>query len=56
MKQTSVFKLLRDPWNFHFYTVKILECPKCHKVFNYYLGITPRGKKSKFVVRVKPRK
>ena len=51
----SEFKLLRDPWDFRFYTVKMLECPKCHNVFNYYFGTTPRGKKSEFVIRVKPR-
>jgi uncharacterized C2H2 Zn-finger protein len=33
-----------------------LECPRCHKVFNYYSGVSPKGKKSEFVVRVKPRK
>ncbi|MGC9012691.1 hypothetical protein WLZ34_01570 [Thermogladius sp. KZ2Tp1] len=52
----SAFKLLREPWRFRFYTVMRLECPRCHKVFNYYSGVSPKGKKSEFVVRVKPRK
>ena len=47
----SEFKLLRDPWNFRFYTVKMLECPKCHNVFS----ISPRGDNiSEFVIKVKP--
>jgi len=51
----SEFKLLRDPWKFRFYEVKMLECPKCHKVFNYYFGVSSRGKRSEFVIRVRPR-
>jgi len=50
------FKLLREPWKFRFYTVRMLECPRCHKVFNYYYGISPRGKKSEYVIRIKPKK
>jgi uncharacterized C2H2 Zn-finger protein len=50
------FKLLREPWKFRFYTVKMLECPRCHGVFNYYHGVSPRsGKVSEFTIRVKPR-
>jgi len=49
------FKQLREPWKFRFYTVRLLECPKCHGVFNYYTGISPRGKKSEYTIRVKPR-
>jgi len=52
----SKFKLLKDPWKFRFYTVKIFECPKCHGVFNYYYGISPKsGKVSEFVIKIKPR-
>ena len=51
------FKLLREPWRFRFYTVRMLECPRCHKVFNYYFGISPRsGKRSEYVIRIKPKK
>ncbi|MEL9941010.1 MAG: hypothetical protein QW348_06835 [Ignisphaera sp.] len=51
------FKLLRKPWKFRFYTVKRIECPKCHGVFNYYYGVSPRSNKvSVFVIRVRPRK
>jgi len=33
----SAFKLLRDPWNFRFYTAKMLERPR------RYLLIAPRA-------------
>ncbi|MEM1696292.1 MAG: hypothetical protein QXQ90_06820 [Desulfurococcaceae archaeon] len=33
------FKKLREPWRFRFYDVKMLECPKCKGVFNYYEGL-----------------
>lgn len=49
------FKLLREPWKFRFYIVKMLKCPKCHGIFNYYYGTSPRGKRSEFVIRVRPR-
>ena len=39
----SRFKLLRDPWKFGFYAVRMLEPPKCYEVFNYYSGISPRA-------------
>ena len=42
-------------WKFRFYEVKCLECPKCHGVFNHYQGLSPAGKRSEFVIRVKPR-
>ena len=50
----SNFKLLRKPWILKFYTVKILECPKCYGVFNYYYGVSLRGKVSQFTIRAKP--
>lgn len=49
------FKLLRNPWRFRFYTVKRFECPKCHGVFQHYSGISSRGRKSEFIIRIKPR-
>jgi len=52
----SEFKLLKEPWKFRFYTVKMLECPRCHNVFNYYSGISPRGKRSEYVIKIKPRR
>ncbi|MEM3938011.1 MAG: hypothetical protein QW373_05365 [Desulfurococcaceae archaeon] len=52
----SSFKLLREPWRFRFYEVKMLECPKCKGVFNYYEGTSPRGRHTVFVVKVKPRR
>ena len=42
-------------WHFRFYEVKRLECLKRHGVFNHYYGVSPRGRKSEFVIRVKPR-
>ena len=52
------FKLLREPWKLwcsRFYTVKMMECPRCHGVFNYYHGVGPRSDKvSEFVIRMKP--
>ncbi len=50
------FKKLREPWRFRFYEVKMLECPKCKGVFNYYEGFSPRGKHTIFVIKVRPRK
>lgn len=53
----SHFKLLRDPWRFRFYDVRMLECPKCHGVFNYYRGLSPRSNRtSEFVIRIKFRR
>ena len=42
-------------WKFRFYEVKRLECPKCHGVFNHYHGVSPSGKKSELVIRIRPR-
>jgi len=50
------FKLIRDSWRFRFYIVKMLECTKCHGVFNYYYGVSPKSNRvSEFVIRVKPK-
>lgn len=51
----SGFKLLRKPWRFRFYTVRMLECPKCHGVFNYYSGVSAHGKRSEFIIKIKLR-
>jgi uncharacterized C2H2 Zn-finger protein len=32
-----------------------MECPRCHGVFNYYQGVSPKGRRSEFVIRVRPR-
>lgn len=42
-------------WRFRFYVVRRVSCPRCGGVFNHYLGISPTGKRSEFVIRVKPR-
>ncbi|MEM1832480.1 MAG: hypothetical protein QXJ97_13240 [Desulfurococcaceae archaeon] len=49
------FKKLREPWRFRFYEVRMLECPKCKGVFNYYEGFSPRGKRSSFTIKLKAR-
>ncbi|ACL11530.1 hypothetical protein DKAM_1204 [Desulfurococcus amylolyticus 1221n] len=49
------FKPLKGPWRFRFYSVEMLECPRCRGVFNYYSGISPTGKRSEFVIMLKPR-
>jgi len=50
------FKLLRDPWRFRFYKVRMLQCPKCHGVFNHYYRLSSKDKDVKFAIKVKPRK
>ncbi|MEM1831725.1 MAG: hypothetical protein QW504_05685 [Sulfolobales archaeon] len=49
------FKQLRESWRFRFYEVKMLECPRCRKVFNYYEGVSSRGKHSSFTIKMRPR-
>jgi uncharacterized C2H2 Zn-finger protein len=49
------FRALKT-WKFRFYDVEMLVCPKCKGVFNHYYGVSPSsGKRSEFVIRVKPR-
>jgi len=48
-------KLLRQPWRFRFYEVKMLVCPKCKGVFNYYEGTSPRGKHTSFAIKLRTR-
>jgi hypothetical protein len=43
-------------WRLRFYEVERLERPKCHGVFNHYQGISTSGRKSEFVIRIKPRR
>jgi len=50
------FKLLREPWRFRFYEVRMLECPRCGNAFNYYEGTSPRGRHTVFVVKTRPRR
>ena len=50
------FTELRPPWRFRFYEVRMLKCPNCRGVFNYYRGLSPRsGRVSEFTIRVKPK-
>lgn len=42
-------------WRYRFYDVRMISCPNCRGVFNYYSGVSPTGKKSEFVVGLKPR-
>ena len=48
------FRVLKT-WHFGFYNVSRIECLRCHGVFNYYQGVSPKGKRSEFVIRVRPR-
>ncbi|MEM1696276.1 MAG: AbrB/MazE/SpoVT family DNA-binding domain-containing protein [Desulfurococcaceae archaeon] len=48
------FKKLREPWRFRFYEVKMLECPRCKIVFNYYEGFSPRDKRYSFTIKMRP--
>jgi nitrite reductase/ring-hydroxylating ferredoxin subunit len=49
------FKELRNTRKFLFYSVKRVQCPKCGGIFSIYSGVSPKGKRSEFVIRVKPR-
>jgi hypothetical protein len=42
-------------WRFRFYSVERLQCPRCSGVFNHYLGVNPKGRKSEFAIRVRPK-
>jgi hypothetical protein len=33
----------------------MLECPKCKGKFNYYAGVSAKGKASEFMIKIKPR-
>ncbi|MEM1873224.1 MAG: hypothetical protein QXS85_05570 [Acidilobaceae archaeon] len=44
------FKLVRSPWRFRFYTVRMLECPRCGSRFRLYEGTSPRGRESVFTI------
>lgn len=55
LSDESAYRSLRETWKFNFYTVRRFECPNCSGVFNYYEGVSPRGKHSVFVIRVRPR-
>jgi len=48
-------KLLKM-WEFSSYSAKMLECPNCRRVFNYYHGISPKTKKEISFIKIKPRK
>jgi hypothetical protein len=50
----GAFKELKE-WKFRFYNVKGLQCLKCKGIFNHYDGVSPRGRRSEFVIKVKPR-
>ena len=37
--------IVLSTWKFTFYNVKRLMCPNYKGIFNYYSGISPKGKK-----------
>jgi hypothetical protein len=45
------FKELKS-WKFRFYDVKLLQCSKCERKFNYYSGVSSKGRRSEFVIRI----
>lgn len=45
-------KFSKGPWKFRFYTVNRLECEQCGNPFNYYKGISNKGKPSEFTIRL----
>jgi hypothetical protein len=50
------FREVRAPWQFGFYTVRMLKRPRCHGVFNYYHGISLRSSRvSEFTIKIKPK-
>ncbi|PUA33137.1 MAG: hypothetical protein B7O98_01485 [Zestosphaera tikiterensis] len=53
--ETNTYKELRKPWKFRFYEVKRLQCPKCGGIFQHYIGTSPKGKKSEYTIRIKPK-
>ena len=42
-------------WRFRFYDVEMFICPRCGGKFNHYSGMSPRDRRSEYVVRIKPR-
>jgi len=48
------FRLVKT-WKFRFYEVKMFSCPKCRGIFNYYSGVSSTGRRSEFVIRLRPR-
>ena len=48
------FRLLRT-WKYRFYDDEMLERSRCEGGFNYHLGVSPKGKRFEFVIRIRPR-
>jgi transposase-like protein len=48
------FRSLKE-WRLRFYHVTLFQCENCNGKFNYYHGVSPKGKRSEFIIRVKPR-
>ncbi|MEM2288863.1 MAG: hypothetical protein QW503_07245 [Sulfolobales archaeon] len=46
----KIFKLLREPWKYGYYTAKRFECPRCNKKFRYYEGVSPSGRHVEFYI------
>jgi hypothetical protein len=42
-------------WRFRFYSVESFQRPKRNGILNHYSRIRPKGGKSEFVIRVRPR-
>jgi transposase-like protein len=48
------FEFLKE-WRYRFYRVVAYRCPKCNGKFNYYRGVSPKGRQIEYTIRVKPR-
>ncbi len=48
------FRSLKE-WRLRFYHVTLFQCENRNGKFNYYHGVSPKGKRSEFIIRVRPR-
>lgn len=37
---------------FRFYNVEMLRCPECNGTFNYYEGVSPKGRRAEYVIKL----
>jgi len=44
--------ILLKTWKYSFWDVELYKCPKCNGKFRYQHGISPKGKKSEYIMRV----
>jgi uncharacterized Zn finger protein len=50
------FTLLKT-WKYRWWDVKMVRCPRCGGVFNYYYGISPKNRQIlEFTIKIKPKR